>query len=180
MLTAMHHFDPARTVPLITWRQSHQRPHIFAAPDRLQPQAQAERLERMDREQRLTPLRQYRRDLVTIEVKGTLGPDPDQLLAALVTEIGNTLSRAMVHGRQEMGLEPSQFWARRDATGAWTGTMMVLLPAVEDAVALHGVLDGGTVQVGVAFATITVRNRRLDADPALCHPVPGNGRGDGR
>ena len=148
VLTAMHHFDPARTVPLITWRQSHQRPHIFAAPDRLQPQAQAERLERMDREQRPTPLHQYRRDLVAIEVKGTLGPDPDQLLAALVTEIGNTLSRAMVHGRQEMGLEPFQFWARRDATGAWTGTVMVLLPAVEDAVALHGVLDGGTVQVG--------------------------------
>ena len=109
-----------------------------------------------------------------------MGPDPDQLLAALVTEMGKTLGRAMVHGRKEMGLEPSQFWARRDATGAWTGTMVVLLPGVEDAVALYGVLEGGTVQVGVTFATITVRNQRLDADPALCHPTPGNGQGDGR
>ena len=180
VLTAMHHFDPARTIPLITWRRSHQRPHIFAAPDRLQTQANAERLEMMDRERRPSPLRQYRRDLVTIEVRGTMGPDPDQLLAALVTEMGKTLGRAMVHGRKEMGLEPSQFWARRDATGAWTGTMVVLLPGVEDAVALHGVLEGGTVQVGVTFATITVRNQRLDADPALCHPTPGNGQGDGR
>ena len=57
VLTAMHHFDPARTIPLITWRRSHQRPHIFAAPDRLQTQANAERLEMMDRERRPSPLR---------------------------------------------------------------------------------------------------------------------------
>jgi len=179
-ITAMHHANPARTISLITWRRSHQRPHIFAAPEMLQTQVTAERLEEQDREQRPTPLRQYRRELVTIEVRGTLGPDPDQLLAALITQVGNTLGRAVTHGRREMGLEPSQLWTRRDATGAWTGSLLILLPEVGDAVALHGVLEGGTVQVGATFATITVRNRRLDANPALCHPTPGNGRGVGQ
>jgi hypothetical protein len=176
-LTTMHHANPTMAATHLTWRRPHKRPTIFAAPDLLQVRTVAERQQAFMRENRPSRMALYRQDLVTVEVRGSLGPDPDFLLAALVGQMKEVLGRDVPHGKDENDLEPSQHWSHRDATGAWTGKVIVHLPNLPEARAVYQTFQGGTVQVGNMIATLWVRHTQLDANPALLTSSQGNAQG---
>ena len=125
-------------------------------------------------------LMRYRHDLLNISIRGPLGPDPDQLLVAVLQQIHACLGHPLVQGKGEHDLDTHTFWDPRDSKGAWTGNLTLYLPDLAETAAVHALLEGATLQVGSSFATIWVRSQRLDADPSLCFRSPGNGRGGGQ
>jgi len=179
VLTARHHLDASSTAIIITWRKPHQQPAIFAAPEMLQTRSVATRREDTHRA-RPSRMSRYRQAQVFTHVQGPLGPDPDQLLSAMLEHIQLALGRTTEMGTSEDALEPGQCWIFRDGTGLWKGSFVHQLPDIADAIAVHQLMQGSTLQVGATFAMISVRNSRLDADPALCQRATGNARGGGR
>ena len=179
VITVMHNADPLTAVTLLTWRRPHHRPQIFAAPDMLQTRATA--LRRNARcSLRPSQHNEYNRRLVTVTVRGPLGPDPDLLLTTFVELLQTSLGITISRGTGEFDVEPAQFWEKRDALGGWKGVMFLYLATLDETAAVHHTFEGASLQVGGTFATVSVRNPMLDANPSLLLPLPGNGQGGGQ
>ena len=58
--------------------------------------------------------------------------------------------------------------------------MFLYLATLDEAAAAHHTFEGATLQVGGTFATVSVRNPMLDANPSLLLPLLGNGQGGGQ
>ena len=146
-LTTMHHTNPEVCATLVTWRRPHHRPQLFAAPEMLQTRATATRRAAQTRS-RPSRLMRYRHDLFNISIRGPLGPDPDQLLVAVLQQVHACLGHPLVQGKGEHELDAHMFWDPRDPKGAWTGTLTLYLPDLAETAAVHALLEGAILQVG--------------------------------
>ena len=104
----MHTADLLTAVTLVTRRRPHRRPQIFAALNMLQTRATALRRNACC-SVRPSQHNDYNQHLVTITVRGPLGPDPDLLLATFVELLQAALGTTISRGKGEPELEPTQY-----------------------------------------------------------------------
>ena len=175
-LTAMHHTDPEVCATLVTWRRPHHRPQLFASPEMLQTRATATRRAAQTRS-RPSRLVRYRHDLLTISIRGPLGPDPDQLLVAVLQQVHSGLGHSLVQGKGEHELDTPTFWDPRDPKGAWTGTL-ILYPSLRQLRCMHSWKEPPFRSAPHSRPSGSAASGWMQIRHSAYAP-PGNGRGGG-
>ena len=175
-LTAMQRHDPEQAIFRITWRQSHNKGEVWAAPQVLPAQAQADRIRARGRRQP-AGADEYRSELLLIKLTSALGPSPESILAELIAQIQLALGTPISRAPGNNGLQPHQFREKRDGTGAWDGSLQLRLPRLEEAKLVTNLLDGATLDIDGALSPFSCTNPRLNSTNANNASTMGNGRG---
>ena len=179
-LTAMQRHDPEQAIMRITWRRNHNKGDIWAAPQALPAQIQADRIRARGR-RRPGGADEYRSELVQIRITDALGPSPETILAELIAQIQLAINTPLARAPGNNGLQPHQFREQRDGTGSWDGSLQIRIPKIEEARTIRDLLDGATLDIDGALSPFTCTNPRLNSTndnvPGNTRSEEGNGKG---
>ena len=170
ILTAMHQQNPEHAVQRLTWRRGHNDGGVFALPEALPARVTADRAMARGR-RRPAGIARHQEELVTLAVRGPLGPCPETLLTELVAQVQLALGRPLARAPGDNGLQHDHFRERREGNGTWDGSLVLRLQSLDDTRNLYALAQGAVLDIGGATSTVHCSNSRLDAT--------GSGNGGG-
>lgn len=177
-ITDMRRRDPECAITRIAWRKNHHQGNIWALPEALPAQTRADRIEE-GRHRRPNGANAYLAELVTINVVGSMGPCPAQLLDSFRAQIHTALGRTLHPGSTDRALLPGQYLEERNGDGCWNGVLVLRLSNTVEAAHICQMLHGASVEVGQSLSTVTAFNPRFDATNSR-QPRSGGRRGGRR
>jgi hypothetical protein len=173
-LTEVRNRNPECAITKVSWRTGHHDGNVWALPEALPSQIRADRVEE-GRRRRPRGAFAYFAEILTVTVTGPQGPNPNQLLLVVLSQVQVALGRALQPAQPDDTLLPDQYREDRNGDGDWTGVLSMRLVCPVEIRQLHAMLQGALVEVGSTHAVVTAFNPRVDSSSG----APG-GRGGGR